>query len=183
MSASYYRRAYDASKAYYPGINLATLKFLIAALEPPPPAGKRPSSGKRTYQDLALEIRTNLEKQLADRTKQASEPKQQPGAAVGAGEPPGEPDDIHWQLASLGEACLLLEDNEAVEYYRRALTHENTDSHARETTIKQANRVMGQQAKGNAKKIHSQLRKLFKDFTGPAGDAPARPSAGKPAPD
>ena len=33
ISASYYRCAYEASGDYYPGINLATLEFLIAAIQ------------------------------------------------------------------------------------------------------------------------------------------------------
>jgi hypothetical protein len=89
MSATYYRRAYDASQDYYPGINLATLKYLISVLDPVTTT-KSATYGGGDYRQLAADIKRRLESDAAENKP--------------------EPEDAHWRIASLAEACLLLAD-------------------------------------------------------------------------
>jgi hypothetical protein len=148
MSATYYRRAYDASQDYYPGINLATLKYLISVLDPDT-AAKSAAYGGGDYKKLPADIKRRLESDAAENKP--------------------EPEDAHWRIASLAEACLLLEDRDAETYYEHAWNHPRTVGqdapHAREAIAKQARRIMTQQANNSPsndlKDIHDALNKLF----------------------
>jgi hypothetical protein len=183
VSAAYYRRAYEASEDYYPGINLATLTFLISSLDVSPTTRQQSENSVREYRNLAAEVKERLEDD--ERVKNAKQRKRtiRPGEAIG--EPPDEPEDAHWRLASLGEACLLLGDPAAYEHYTKAWNHKNTTPQARDSIQKQAYRIMRQQKSRKQKEIHARLHELFEGRRATARTAPkiqrSRPQAALPA--
>jgi hypothetical protein len=154
MGASYYRRAHKVSEDYYPGINLATLAFLIEQLESKEDASSLRPRMPEAYAELAEKIRDELMQDLGANVPNGDSDKQI------------EPEDIHWRLATVGEACLLLLDSNAGLYYRRAWEHPNTRwHHAHDSIRKQAERIMRRQEEmgptHRMRQIHDELRTLF----------------------
>ena len=172
MSASYYHRAYETSKDYYPGVNLATLKFLISATERSSRTEQGQHGSEQTYEALATKIRDRLEKEDAERERLAQEAKAAAQAGGPGAELPSEPEDAHWRAASLGEVCLLLGNSAAYNYYQMAWNHKDTDSHARQSISKQAERIMRHQRPKTMGEIHKNLRALFAGQAGDPGNPP-----------
>ena len=162
-SAGYYRRAYEVSGDYYPGINLATLEFLIAAS-----VSFDESLCNAEYRTLAEKVKMRLLDDAAKQDRNRKEWKKQRMTGNAQVDPPPEPDDVNWRLASRGEACLLLGEAEAFEAYQKAWNHQYTaqDKYAREAIRKQAERIMKQQGRfkpsEDLRKLHEKLKGLFR---------------------
>ncbi len=159
-------RAYEASEDYYPGISLATLEFLIAVLQSPP-AIKSVRSKDAEFRKLAEKIKESLLDDDAAEENRRQKMQKNDRASAAQNCMPAEPDDRHWRLASLGEACLLLGEPAAYGWYRQAWTHEKVAKvpHAQDAIRRQAYRIMTHQemlgASKTLRELHGQLRGLF----------------------
>jgi tetratricopeptide (TPR) repeat protein len=117
-----YDRAYQIRSGYYPGINKATLLLILGSLK----AGQTsqtPGSIKELFESEEL-----ARKLLTSRTSWKVD----------------HPDDATiWHSATAGEAQLLLREwSQAAALYREALNAKNLNHHARETMLRQVERVL-----------------------------------------
>ncbi len=114
-----YSRAYAIRRGHFPGINVACLQLLLAALR-----GDRAPAG-----DAA--------KPLHEQTAEALLASREQWPLV------SEADEVVWAPATQGEACLLLQRwEEAREWYASAIASALCDAHSRQTMREQTQRVV-----------------------------------------
>jgi hypothetical protein len=119
-SLAKYDQAYRIRFGHYPGVNTATLLLILGSLTPPP----ADSSPRRELQEsVAL-----AGKLLANRLNWPSD----------------QPDDATvWHQATAGEAHLLRREwAEAADQYREALRGKNLTPHARDSMLRQIERIL-----------------------------------------
>jgi hypothetical protein len=121
-SLEQYDRAYQIRFGYYPGINKATLLLMLGSLKARQ-TGQAPGSIKELFEseELARELLTTRTSWKADH-----------------------PDDgTIWHSATAGEAQLLLQEwTQSTALYREALSAKTLNHHARETMLRQVERVL-----------------------------------------
>ena len=121
-SLEQYDRAFEIRSGYYPGINKATLLLMLGSLKARQ-TGQAPGSIKELFESEEL-----ARKLLTSRTSWKGD----------------HPDDgTIWHSATAGEAQLLLREwTHAAALYREALNARNLNRHARETMLRQVERVL-----------------------------------------